>query len=93
MIAMPNIVSYIYIASTYERAQVASTITFFIILGSATSPIYLKLIYNNLSGLIESRKAPWLKEGVMMETRGKSFDLGIQKNPSRRPKVKRANQK
>ncbi|MHA2251419.1 MAG: hypothetical protein ACXAD7_13740, partial [Candidatus Kariarchaeaceae archaeon] len=64
LLGVPSLGLIIYAGSLYDKANVAAVLVFFIILGVAASPGYLKLMYSILINLIESKKAPWLVEEI-----------------------------
>lgn len=75
ILGVPSIASQIYVASLFDKTGIAISLVFFILLGVAASPIYLKTIYNMLNSLMDSKKAPWLVEEV-----NDSFDELYQKS-------------
>ncbi|MCY3411038.1 MAG: hypothetical protein INQ03_05300 [Candidatus Heimdallarchaeota archaeon] len=64
LLSLPSISMLIYLASHYDRGLIVGFSLFFIILGIAASPVYLKTIYSTLNDLVESKKAPWLVEEI-----------------------------
>ncbi len=64
LLGIPSLSLIIHAGSLYKKTDVASVLVFFIVLGVAASPGYLKLMYSILINLIESKKAPWLVEEI-----------------------------
>ncbi len=64
LLGSPSLILILWTAAIYKKGIVGGVLVFFIIVGVIVSPGYLKLMYELLSSLVESKKAPWLVEPI-----------------------------